>query len=142
MSRYYNMFVRVVGANPDRFDAIKDAASAEWEFENWDQFRGELTASADDRLCGGETEQQFAERLAKAVWTASGGPCEVEVKATYLEDTPYEEYSFDEFDYERIMGAPGELKATAGETVLSTKRPPARATGACASNGGSRTTRP
>ena len=70
------------------------------------QLQGKLTASADDQLCGGETERQFAERLAKAIWTANGGPCEVEVRATYLEDPPHEEYSFDESDYERIMGQP------------------------------------
>ena len=40
MSRYYNMFVMVIGANPDRFDAVEDAASDEWDFEDWDNFKG------------------------------------------------------------------------------------------------------
>ena len=106
MSRYYNMFVMVIGAKPDRLDAIEDAASDQWEFEDWDNFQGTLTCSADGQLCGGETERDFAERLAKAIWTANGGPCEVEVRATYLEDPPQEEYSFDESDYERIMSQP------------------------------------
>ena len=110
MSRYYHMFVKVVGVNPDRFAAVKDAASAEWSFEDWDEHNGTLTASADDKLCGGESEEEFAERLAKAIWTANGGPCEVEVSATYLEELPHEEYSFDASDYERIITHPGEQK--------------------------------
>ena len=103
MSRYYNMFVMIVGARPDRFDQIKAAASDEWDFGEWEEHNGTMTASADDNLCAGETEQEFAERLAKAVWTANGSPCEVDVKATYLENLPHEEYSLDESDHERIM---------------------------------------
>ena len=100
----------ITGANPDRFDAVKAAASAEWGFEDWDEFKGTLTASADDTLGGGESEEEFAARLAKAVWTANGGPCEVEVRATYLEDLPYEAYVFDASDYERIVTHQGEQK--------------------------------
>lgn len=51
-----------------------------------------------------ETDQEFAERLARAVWTANGGPCEVEVRSTYLEDLPHEDFVLDKADYERIMG--------------------------------------
>ena len=57
-------------------------------------------------LCGGETDQQFAERLTRAIWIANGGSCEIEVNATYLEDLPHEDFSFDESDYEQIMGQP------------------------------------
>jgi len=110
MSRYYNMFGMIIGADPDRFGEIKAAASAEWGFEDWDEHNGTLTASADDKLCGGESEEEFAERLAKAIWTANGGPCEVEVSATYLEELPHEEYSFDESDYEEFIARQGEQK--------------------------------
>ena len=51
MSRYYNMFVTITGADPDRFGEIKAAASAEWGFEDWDEFtRGpsRATPSAAD----------------------------------------------------------------------------------------------
>ena len=110
MSRYYNMYASVSRANPDRFDTIKAAASEEWDFEDWNEFEGTLTASADGKLCAGETDQEFAERLARAVWKANGGPCEVEVQATYLEDLPHEDYVLDEADYERIMAAPEEAE--------------------------------
>ena len=103
MSRYYNMSVAVTDARPDRFEKIGAAASAEWAFDDWQEHDGVLTASADDRLCGGETEEEFAERLAKTVWAANGGPCQVDVTATCLEELPSESYSLDESDYARMI---------------------------------------
>ncbi len=105
MSRYYNMSVTVTGARPDRVEGIRASASAEWAFDDWQEHDGVLTASADDRLCGGETEPEFAERLAKAVWAANGGACGVDVTATYLEELPSESYSLDESDYNRMITA-------------------------------------
>ena len=35
MSRFYAMHLRVYKANPDRVDAIKQAAGEEWPFEDW-----------------------------------------------------------------------------------------------------------
>jgi len=110
MSRYYNMYVVITGANPGRFVVVKDAASAEWSFEEWDEYEGTLTASADGKLYAGETEEQFAERLSKAIWTGNDGPCEIEVRATYLEELPHDTYVFDESDYERIIARQGEQK--------------------------------
>ncbi len=71
MSRYYTMAVTITGAGRDRVDAVKQAAEAEWPFGEWFLDDGVLTASADDRLCGGESEEQFAERLAKEIWTCA-----------------------------------------------------------------------
>ncbi len=106
MSRYYTMAVTITGAARDRVDAVKQAAEAEWTFGEWFLDGGVLTASADDRLCGGETEEQFAERLAKEIWTANGDYCRVEVHATYLEDLPCETHCPDEDDYRRLMASP------------------------------------
>ncbi len=65
MSRYYNMAVTITAAARERVDAVKQAAEAEWAFGDWFlNDDGVLTASADDRLCGGETEEEFVERLA------------------------------------------------------------------------------
>jgi hypothetical protein len=105
MSRYYNMAVRIRGFDQQRTDRIKGAACDEWEFDNWNFHDGNLTASADGKLCGGETEEAFAERLAKAVWAANGGYCEVEVNATYLEELPCETHCLDEDDYARLLSA-------------------------------------
>lgn len=107
MSRYYHMSVAITGSASDRVDAIKQAAATEWPFDDWCEHDSVLTSSCDAQLCGGETEEQFVERLAKAVWTANGGPCQVDVNATYLEDLPYEGYSFDDHDYDRLMTGRG-----------------------------------
>lgn len=107
MSRNYSMTVTITGAARERVDAVKLAAAAEWPFD--DGFLdddGVLTASADDRLGGGETEEEFAERLAKAIWTANGDYCQVEIHATYLEDLPCETHYLDEDDYRRLVASP------------------------------------
>ena len=109
MSRYYNMSVAITGVRPDRFERIRASASAEWAFEDWHEQDGVLNASADDRLCGGETEEEFAERFAKAVWAANGGSCQVDVTAMCLEELPSESYSFDESDYQRLITANEEV---------------------------------
>jgi len=101
MSRYYEMDLCVRRAKPDRVDAIQDAAAEEWSFEDWHVVEypdnpASFGSSGRDNLCGGEGEEEFAERLAKAIWKANGGYCVVEVRATYLEQVPYETYSFDE----------------------------------------------
>jgi len=103
MSRYYNMTVTVTGAAAEHRDAVKAAAEAEWSFDDWNEYDGALTASADGKLCAGETDRQFAERLARFIWTANRGPCQVDVKAAYLEDLPYEEFLLEEEDYARLM---------------------------------------
>ena len=103
MSRYYSMSVTITGADLDRFDPIMAAASAEWGFDDWYSQKGVLTASGDAQLFGGETEEQFAERLTKAIWRANGGPCRVEVTATYLDELPCESYSLGAGDYDRLM---------------------------------------
>jgi len=64
-----------------------------------------MQASAEHSLAGGESEEEFTERLAVAIWRANGGFCEVVVSATFLENLPYEIHMLDEDDYERLMKA-------------------------------------
>ena len=116
MSRYYGMSVRITGADPGRVDAVKQAAEAQWPFEDWLLDReGVLTASAEDRLCGGETDEEFAQRLTQAIWAANGGFCHVEVNATYLEDLPCETYCFGQDDYRRLTARPANEPPTQKE---------------------------
>ena len=106
MSRYYNMFVRIRDFRIARLDAVKQAAEAEWSFDNWQlDPDGVLTADADDRLCGGESDDEFAARLTKAIWAANGSFCGVEVNATYLDQMPYETHCLDEDDYDQFLSA-------------------------------------
>ncbi len=102
MSRAYNMGVEISGYDASKTTAIKDAAAVQWEFDDWNECDGTLTAFADGSLGGGETEEQFAERMSVAVWSANGKFCEVSIVATYLEDLPFETYSLDESDFERL----------------------------------------
>ena len=107
MSRYYEMTVYIKGFVPKRADAIIEAAQQEWDFdrEDFDRFavgttNKTLYCTGRSSLCGGESEKEFTLRLAKEIWRANGGYCGVTVKATFLEELPYEEYSpgKDEYD--------------------------------------------
>ena len=83
MSLYCNMTVTITDAVPEHLDAIKAVAESEWIFDDWSHYDGVLTASADGKLCAGETDQQVAERLAKAVWAANGRSCQVDVESDF-----------------------------------------------------------
>ena len=58
-----------------------------------------LRATARDNLCGGESEEDFADRIAGAIWKANGAYCEVTVYATYLESLPCETHVRGERQY-------------------------------------------
>jgi hypothetical protein len=97
------MGVEINGFSAARVEDIKTAAEEECPFAGWLEREGELTSSAESSLCGGETEEEFADRLAKAIWTANKAFCLVDVRATYLDDLPCEIHSRDESDYERLL---------------------------------------
>ena len=109
MSRYYEMTVEISGHNAKRAPRIRAAAREVWPFNDWwtsenaDQGGLCLQASSQHSLCGGESEEQFTERLSVAIWRANGGFCEVVVNATYLEELPYEIHALDQSDYTRLM---------------------------------------
>jgi len=98
MSRNYNMYVVVRGFRKERMPQIEEALLSEWEFdEDWivdesDASRLSISGGGDGCLCGGESEEEFADSLAMAVMKANGGACEVGVRATYLEELPFERY--------------------------------------------------
>lgn len=106
MSRAYEMSVEISGHDPERADAIRAAAAGQWGFNDadWYAVDGMLTASAQGSLCGGESEEQFTERITTAIWQANGAYCEVTIDATYLESLPYETHCLDEADYARLIG--------------------------------------
>jgi hypothetical protein len=116
MSRWYGMQVMITGFPSALVDEIKQAAEAEWPFEDWagDGQENELTSYAEGNLCGGEDESEFTERLALAVWQAAGAYCEVTVDATYLEDLPRESHSLDEEDYARLIEGQANPSSTGG----------------------------
>ena len=104
MSRYYEMGVEILGYAPEKEDQIKQAAEGVWPFADWSSSGdGNLQASAQDSLGGGESEEQFTERLSVAIWRANGSFCEVVVNATYLDNLPYETHTLDQEDYDRLI---------------------------------------
>jgi len=104
MSRSYGMTVKIFGHNPEKTQDIIDAVLPEWNWDGSDVFVQEegtedeeiLFGEGMDNLCGGESEDEFADRVAKAVMVANGGPCEVEVGAICYEYIPSEIHTRDE----------------------------------------------
>ncbi len=105
MSRLYGMQLVVLGHNPDKIANIEAAAEGEWPFADWVIEDGEMEATGDEFLCGGESEEEFAERLSKAIWLANGSYCHVVVRATFLENLPFDTHELTEDDYVRLMRA-------------------------------------
>jgi hypothetical protein len=104
MSRHYEMGVEILGHDPEKESQIKQAAGNEWPFADWwSSDEGDLQASAESSLSGGETEEEFTERVSVAIWRANGSFCEVVVNATYLEELPYEIHTLDQADYDRLI---------------------------------------
>jgi len=104
MSLAYEMHVEVRGFNQERAEDIKNAANEEWPFGGWNGSPYCLVAIGQSQLCGGETEDEFAARLAITIWQANGGCCRVGLCATYLEELPYETHVLDKEEYERWRG--------------------------------------
>ena len=113
MSRLYEMHVKIIGFDPKRQEAIEEAANDEWTFEEWSDNKKwiksrkskapiEMSAYGQEQLCGGESEDEFARRMAKAIMKANGKPCEVQINATCMEDLPYTPFSFDEDDFKEL----------------------------------------
>jgi len=105
MSRAYHMQFKVIGLNPSKEDAIGDVLADEWvggmySYASRDPFS--VTWDGESSLCGGESEEEFASRIAVAVWQANQGFCEVEVIATYLENLPFETHFMDRDLYEKV----------------------------------------
>lgn len=112
MSRYYEMCIMV----RDREDALyvgldgsRKAVREQWNVE--DELDNGVDADnffsyafvGEGNLAGGETEEEFTDRVAAAIWGAYGDFCGIEVAATFLEDLPHERHCRERDDYERWM---------------------------------------
>lgn len=112
MSRAYEMNVEIYNYDISRQRDIQEALDKEWGWgSDWWARDREIdgktwTALANygqGQLAGGESEEEFADRIAKAAWKANGKFCNVEVRTIYMEDLPYEDYSFNEDHYKEMM---------------------------------------
>jgi hypothetical protein len=94
MSRFYDMRVEVDKCSARRVESVIKACCGEWDFRDIGS-RRELKdvvvrGNGEGNLGGGESEEEFADRLCAAIWKANKGYCPVTVTATYLEDLPFE----------------------------------------------------
>lgn len=98
MSRYYHMAVEITDFKPEKADLIINALQCDWDYDYVSQRYdpNKLYLVGESNLVGGESEEEYAARVAVTVWRINGEYCEVEVVATYLEDLPYEIYTFDD----------------------------------------------
>lgn len=105
MSRSYNMVFTVSGAKPSLLDAIYEAIQGEWNVQSpWGHSdRTELRCDGDSNLCGGESEEEFADRMSVLIWQANQGFCEVEIAATCLENLPYENHTRSQAFYDKVL---------------------------------------
>ena len=114
MSRWYEISVTIKNYKAGRLKQIEQACREEWSFAPEDFIRertdprkrryDQLTATAQGNLCLGEQEHELANRLVRGIWKANGGYCYVVVHATYLENLPYETYTFDEDEFKFMTG--------------------------------------
>jgi hypothetical protein len=111
MSSLYSMLFHVERFNPDKVTDITAAIDGEWGSDENESYLEEaiidsrwparLCVTGDGSLCGGESEEEFADRAAAAVWAANGEYCDIHVYATPLENLPYEIHSREREDFDR-----------------------------------------
>lgn len=104
MSRSYGMALEVTGHDKTRRYHIIAAGQEVWKWED-DEIVIEARDECDENihffeapgsLCGGESEEEFADRVSAAVMRANGGPCAVLVMAFCYENTPCTSHVRDE----------------------------------------------
>jgi len=108
------MDVEVRSFNMKRRKAIEAAAKSEWRFSHKDKFGDILAFWGEDYLCAGESEEEFVERITRAIWEANGDFCKVRVRATYLEKLPFEVYELGLKEYKSFMEKKQEDKSNSG----------------------------
>lgn len=103
MSRSYQMDLYVTNFDPTKVKEIMKAAAKEWDF-NFQKFNKEsleIFSSGESCLCGGLSEEEFANILMKSIWKANGPYCNIRIEATYLEDLPFNTYRSDPKQYKK-----------------------------------------
>lgn len=107
MSRYYCMNIEIKEAETlesSTITSIVNELKNIWfseglEIDETEEGKKSIFGGAEGRLCGGEGEEEFSIRVADAVWSIAKKYLPISIKATYLENLPFEEYVFDEKDY-------------------------------------------
>lgn len=112
MSIEYDMGISIRDYNSEKEENIIAAWRNEWHPDAEVSSALLKDDDGDDRLTifpsngfliGGESEEEFCERVSKAIWKANGGYCPLEVTCIYLENPPVETHLMNKEVYESIM---------------------------------------
>lgn len=113
MSRLYGIDIAISKFNKEKIDEIEEAAGEEWSGLNDDWSNPNtlktpdpepsLSSYSEGYFCSGEDEEEFINRITKAVWKANGGFCIISISATCLEDLPFNSYELDKDDYDQFV---------------------------------------
>jgi hypothetical protein len=110
MSRLYSMLFHVEQFDPNKVDDIRAAIDGEWGSDENESYLEEaidsrwperLCVTGDGNLGGGESEEEFTDRVSDVIWAANGGFCTIHVYVTLLEDLLYEIHSREREDFDR-----------------------------------------
>jgi len=85
MSRFYECYIEVDG----------NTSAAEREVVN--SYIGEVV------LTGGEDDFMYSDRIAKEIWSKIGRFIPLDIRMTYMEELPYEEYLYSIEEYNEMM---------------------------------------
>ena len=110
MSRAYRMEITVGDEDEEgglltsaEVQSLSDTIQEHWDVEEESPVSdGVQVYYGENALYGGETEEEFTDRVSLAVWESLGRYILVQVEATCLEYIPSVPHSRDEEDYKRL----------------------------------------
>jgi hypothetical protein len=85
----------------EQWNTIEEAVKSEWDIDSSYAYKVSNIREyyGNGTLAGGETEEDFTSRVARAVWKAHGAYVGITVSATDIENAPCEEYIRTTDDY-------------------------------------------
>lgn len=120
MSRYYEMYIQVDDIPEDKVSEIIQSLQEEWfsaiDIQSLTKKKTDTSAYLlsyfqEGSLCGGETEEEFVDRITYVAWNTCKCFVPVEIRATCLDNLPYEDYELDEEDYAEYIKGKEEAKS-------------------------------
>lgn len=107
MSRMYTMNIEVHGVEQSECPALHETIQKEWGDDDpfYNAGTKNYSTNGENALAGGESPDEFATRLAHAIWKKLERYVEVVVCSTLLEDLPYDTHILAEEAYRRWKDA-------------------------------------
>ncbi len=106
MSEIFGVKIEADGLNEGRLAQIREALCNEWDIEEDEihftprpKYAADMLAVTAGGPCSMETEGEFCERIAAAIWKANGRYCPVRVSIEEAANV----YAFTERDYQCFM---------------------------------------